>query len=279
MDCNEYIESYLSAHADGELAPDQLRDAEVHLAGCPRCTAELEGERALKALLREHIGVKRIPAPIEERIRTAVAAEPVRTRPRATTLHRGSTILRRRATILGRRPWIPMAIAAALLVTLMTAHMMNRRTAVAMFNLADDKLDTFTSEFEPNIPSESPAEVESAYRTAGMPSHMWDFTAAGYKMEGGRIETMPDGRRVTYTLYRGPFGASILCMRMNGIAMRPPPGAVMQSDDYQCYRYNKASICLSYGPKKSFTCILITHEPVEHLMNIVSESEAAKHDD
>src|SRR5277367_3383332 len=110
MDCNEYIESYLSAHADGELTPEQVRDAETHVAGCPRCTAELEGERALKALIREHIGVKPIPAPIDERIRVAIAAEPVAHDSHATALHRGSTILRRRAAILGRRAWIPMAI-------------------------------------------------------------------------------------------------------------------------------------------------------------------------
>jgi hypothetical protein len=274
MDCNEYIESYLSAHADRELTPAQVRDAEAHLGGCAACRAELESERGLKALLRDHVGVRRIPAPIEARIRSALAVEPAAAEP-VWEIPPAAT-RRRRTMILQRRAWIPMAIAAMLLVTLITAHMINRSAGVPMFDVADEKLDDFSSEFTPNVPSANPAEVSTAYHAAGMPSELWDFSNAGFKMAGGRIDTMPDGQRVVYTLYRGPFGASILCMMTNGVSMPPPPDAVMRTANHQCYRYNRASVCLSYGPKGSFTCILVTHEPVEHLMRIIRQAEAAK---
>jgi len=53
-------EAVLSAHADGELPPDDARRTELHLAGCPRCgrlVAELLGEnRLLTRVLEEEAG-------------------------------------------------------------------------------------------------------------------------------------------------------------------------------------------------------------------------------
>jgi anti-sigma factor RsiW/cytoskeletal protein CcmA (bactofilin family) len=53
-------EAVLSVHADGELAPDEARRTETHLAGCPRCrrlVAELLGEnRLLTRVLEEGAG-------------------------------------------------------------------------------------------------------------------------------------------------------------------------------------------------------------------------------
>ena len=36
MECREYIENYLAAHADGELDPAERRAADAHIDGCER---------------------------------------------------------------------------------------------------------------------------------------------------------------------------------------------------------------------------------------------------
>ncbi|MGC2277872.1 MAG: zf-HC2 domain-containing protein, partial [Candidatus Binatus sp.] len=61
MDCATYIDKYLSAHVDGELSADELREVEDHLAGCVNCRARFAEERAVKALLRERAAMRRTP--------------------------------------------------------------------------------------------------------------------------------------------------------------------------------------------------------------------------
>ncbi len=43
----------ISAHADGELAPDRLGALEAHLTGCERCRTELDELLAVRSALRE----------------------------------------------------------------------------------------------------------------------------------------------------------------------------------------------------------------------------------
>ncbi len=43
----------ISAHADGELAPDRLTALDAHLAGCERCRTELDDLLAVRDALRE----------------------------------------------------------------------------------------------------------------------------------------------------------------------------------------------------------------------------------
>jgi anti-sigma factor RsiW len=42
-----------SAFLDEELEPSEAERARAHLAGCPRCTAELEATRRVRALMRQ----------------------------------------------------------------------------------------------------------------------------------------------------------------------------------------------------------------------------------
>ena len=50
---NRHPRADISAHADGELAPDRLRALETHLAGCERCHTELDELLALRIALRD----------------------------------------------------------------------------------------------------------------------------------------------------------------------------------------------------------------------------------
>jgi len=50
---NKHVTAWLGAYHDGELQGGRLRQVEAHLAECAACRAELEGLRALTALVRE----------------------------------------------------------------------------------------------------------------------------------------------------------------------------------------------------------------------------------
>src|SRR5215469_1176789 len=72
MNCDEYVEHFLSAQADNQLAADELYLAEEHLRGCSRCGALLSEEQELKAQIRLHAGIAKAPADVRLRIRAAL---------------------------------------------------------------------------------------------------------------------------------------------------------------------------------------------------------------
>src|ERR1700688_4222710 len=74
VDCDTYIDKYLSAQVDGELSAAELRDAEEHLAGCVNCRARFAEERAVKALLRERAELRRTPPMVRGSILAALDA-------------------------------------------------------------------------------------------------------------------------------------------------------------------------------------------------------------
>ncbi|MGC2306553.1 anti-sigma factor family protein, partial [Candidatus Binatus sp.] len=115
MDCNTYIEKYLSAHVDGELTPAELREVEEHLAGCVNCRARFAEERAVKALLRERAAMRRTPPIVRGSILAALDAADAAdatgsahdARDRSAGSDRAGRFSIRRA-----RLWAPVAIAA-----------------------------------------------------------------------------------------------------------------------------------------------------------------------
>src|SRR5713226_8917523 len=97
MECAEYIENHLSAHADGELTADEEREVSAHLEGCANCRAALEEERELKRLLKARAQAVRAPEHIRAKLVASLDAA-------------GRRASRRRAP--SASVWLPLAIAA-----------------------------------------------------------------------------------------------------------------------------------------------------------------------
>ena len=281
MDCGTYIENYLSAHADGELAGAELLAAEAHVTGCDECREALAGERALKRLLHDHLSSSKAPAEIRDRIRVALdreqaAGAPAEPRP----------TIRSRSRVRWLRPqvWVPAAIAALLLVAVTRLKTVSppgheeatpleevtATEAVPIFDLAAHHLDRFDRKFEPNVPSGSAGDISGAYMDHKMPGYLWNFGPEGYQMVGGRLEAMPDGRPTALTYYRGDKGG-ILCTYMHYDGPFPG-GAVNQGGEHSFYVYKGYSICLSKYPRGDFVCILVSRRPMPEFIETVSES-------
>lgn len=285
MDCGTYIEHFLSAHVDGELAGEELRQAEEHLAGCAECRERFQEERALKKLLHDHFATLKTPTDVRERIRLALDRE----QPAAVRIEGGPAI---RGALRSRwlRPqvWIPAAIAALLIIGLTKLRPVTAPPqqiaepqetelqqaaatgSIPMFDVAARHLDRFDAKFEPNVPSSSPADISDAYLGHQMPGYLWNFGPAGYQLAGGRLEPVSNGQMAAFTYYRGEKGG-ILCTYMHSPG-ELPPGAIHQTDAHAYYEYKGYSICVSKYPHGNFVCILITRRPLPEFMETIAAS-------
>jgi anti-sigma factor RsiW len=99
MDCHA-TRARLDEHRRGDLAPDEARGVEAHLAGCAACRAIRAGDDALAAMLRT---LPRTPAPAALARHVRLLGAP----------RRG---LRRWL----ERPWVAAALAAALVAAVLT---------------------------------------------------------------------------------------------------------------------------------------------------------------
>ncbi len=274
MNCVEYIENFLSAHADGELSPADLLDAEQHLRQCLGCRAKLDDERALKSLLREHIEMRAMPDAMRRQLLEALdraAAE-------EETQSAGHPAAHQVRRLLGRPVlWTGLALAAALaIVFVSTRRFSPHRTPVeasaptrdADFDVAIAAFDRFQREFEPNMPSDSPAVLSAAYARARMPGFIWNFSASGFNLAGGRLDRLPDGRKVTYTFYRGARN-SILCTRFKAGNASAPAGQAEALNGHIFYRYRGYSLCYTRMPDGGFVCILASRLPLDRMVKAV----------
>ena len=282
MNCREYIDHLLSAHADGELTGAELRAAEAHVASCKECAARLAEERALKLMVHRHAGPVETPSAVRAKLLALLAEEAARgegAMATAADAHRGPAHQRGLRAL--RRPalWIPLSIAACLALALVaiqgwgpfarnSVNIVYHPGGSPEFDTAVAYFEKFDHHFDPNVPSDTYGAIAGAYVEAHMPGYIWNFNGSGLTLVGGRLDKLPDNRTVTFTFYKGA-NASLLCTRYKVSQFNPPPGAVHEMDDHLFYSYHGYSICYSYSPVGKFVCLLITRQPVKQLLDSV----------
>jgi hypothetical protein len=68
-----------------------------------------------------------------------------------------------------------------------------------------------------------------------MPSYMWDFGPAGFRLVGGRFDRLSDGTPVTYTWFRGRNGG-VMCMLRSTNEFKPP--SLAHEENRHLFFYN-----------------------------------------
>ena len=206
-----------------------------------------------------------------------------------------------------KRIWIPFGVTGSLvlLLVLLTGRGLRQpataqAAAIPAFDIAINKYLQFGREFEPNVPPEAfnsrdgmlyawvidrdslqrvsddgpeSDDISRSYRDVDMPDDLFDFSAAGYHIAGGRVDRLPNGRRVTYTMYSGDAG-QILGLCFSDASMAAPVGAVDWVGMRSFYTYKGYSICLSFYPTDHFVSILVTRMPLQQLLREVANTDS-----
>jgi len=258
MECKEYIERYLAAHADGELEPAERRDADAHIDGCESCRAMLADERALKALIRDRLRKTAVPAGVRAAIRATLdrAEAPLSIRERLGAGGHFSQLSRRAASV-GLT-----AIAATIVFALVMRGWSNRRAPASDLDMVVAAFTASEQHFEPDPLCLSYGSAAEHYHSARMPAFIWSFEAFGFHLVGGRIGKLADGRPATFTLYRADRGA-IMCIRFHAADFRIPAGAHAMTEDRYAYSYQGCSLVISV--EKQWVCVLISNLPDSQL--------------
>ena len=184
------FESELDAYLDGELADDDSRELEAHLAQCPQCVRFRDEQLELRAAIGAQIPVFQAPDALRKRV--LMAAESSAARPRAA----------RRLSV--RRWRAPLALAASLTFV-----------AVGTWRLAGEGAarETLTSEvLGSHVRSLMPGHLTDVLSTDQHTVKPWfngkldysppvyDFGGRGYPLLGGRLDYV-GGRTVAALVY------------------------------------------------------------------------------
>jgi anti-sigma factor RsiW len=186
MTCDE-AEILLHALIDGELDAGHARDVETHIAGCPRCAAELAAYREMSKAVAG-AGLYAAPAALRQRIEASLPQAPTRATPSRRSVLRGfamgSAVSALAATGLvaivlrhDDEQRIVSEVVSAHLRSLQAGHLIDvvstdRHTVKPWFN---GKLDV------------SPPVL--------------DLTAQGFTLIGGRLDYV-DARAIGAVVYR-----------------------------------------------------------------------------
>ena len=86
----KYFRSLADQYIEGELAAEQTRELEAHLAECEGCRREFDELKALKGAIRS--AREEVPEGLHERIMSAVKSEPKKKPARRHVFYRGAAI-------------------------------------------------------------------------------------------------------------------------------------------------------------------------------------------
>jgi anti-sigma factor (TIGR02949 family) len=183
------VDAQLDAYLDGELAGDDARELEAHLAQCPECARFRDGRLELRAAITARLPMLQAPDTLRQRVRTAVRAA---RRARATP------------SFTGRSWWRPLAVAASLAAVALGSWRLALQRASGEA-LADDVLASHIRSLMPghltDVLSSDQHTVKPWFNgRLDFSPPVYDFAGRGYPLLGGRLEYV-DGRAVAALVY------------------------------------------------------------------------------
>jgi len=197
--CRGFI-TRMDAYADGELAPDQVLEAEAHLEDCEDCSTRLSLHHAVRKSLRRTVQASAVPSDaFRERLIAQLRAES----------GRGDALPHldadRRNGMLSWNTIVPLAAAAAI-VLFWSGHVkpptqpgvpserkVNTAEAVNVDQLLEDLVNRHIDRQAPDVTQ--PELLGEMEPEVGVPVHAPSLAQYGARWEGARIVPLTNQNR------------------------------------------------------------------------------------
>lgn len=224
-----------------------------HVAGCEQCRTILASENNTRELIQNNIRVVRAPDALRQRIAASLdAADRAEDRTART-----------RALVSRSIPIGALALAATLAAIIFNFNFQAHTADYPAFDAAIASYVNSERQFVPTVGAKSNDELAVALiNQFGVPL-VWDFSAIDLTSRGGRIDKLPDGNPVAYSLYKGAKG-SLLCIisRKEQESRFPPGDKVVKGIHLYSYR----GYTVAATDRYSVFCVMVSDLPVKDLM-------------
>jgi len=158
-DCRD-VEPLMTPYVDGEARPAEQASVDAHIKTCPPCREAVADERTARDVL--HARREELRGTASDMLRRRCAAQ--------TTSIRKSVAAPRPGLGLMRRSWVPLSLAATLVLTVAAVFLfgLNNRVEALATQLAVDHVKCF--QFVPDHSTVDPGEAGQAWaRKQGWP--------------------------------------------------------------------------------------------------------------
>jgi anti-sigma factor RsiW len=240
---------------DGRLTPERRSQVEAHVAGCERCRRALDAMRSAKAVLRDRLPEREVPATLSARVTAALDRVDRESGPPA----RAFPVARRVALGLG------LAAAAALAVLLLREPRDDFLEAAA-----EDLAQVRAAEVPMDLETADPAALERYFAEAGLsfPARVFDFGMMGYQLVGGRVNRM-EGRSSALFAYRDEDGRTIVCQMYEGQLEELPAADEERENNAIRFRiYRVGDVTLVFWQEGTVVCVLTSYGDPEEAIQL-----------
>ncbi len=206
------LDPLFAPYADGEGAPADRASVESHLDRCPPCRENVTEQRAVRAAVTACRTSLRASAPNELRARCAAQA---RTLPPRRSV----------ASRLAQRPWIPLSLAATLIIAVAFAFIigLNDRVEAIAAQLTLDHVKCFQLAPERLKHIDAATAAHDWAEKQGWALEVPDSSpSAGLELLGVRRCAMSSGRvaHVMYMWHGHPLSMFVVPRAINGLPDR-----------------------------------------------------------
>jgi anti-sigma factor RsiW len=229
---------------DGRLPQGAVAALEAHLASCLECASrrDLLAETRRRA---RSLTAPPLPPGLETRLRAALDGED------ATR---------------GRRRWLAVALAAAAVVVLVVLV----RAPGSRQDLVAAAAEDVTGGVPIDMPTAEPSQLSRYFRDKGVPATVFDLTAAGFRLEGGRAQVLA-GRPSALSAYRGADGRALHCQMYEGRMAELPGGGTVQERGGVTFRvYEREGVTLAFWQEGGVVCVLVGPLAPERLLELAA---------